>query len=391
MAGKKDNVEDVITADWLKTYIDETQKYDIRDWYLALSLRKQAYDFLVQFYDHPQKWLSFPGHLTFKSALAKRQLTRQLGSSWEAFVLGMEDKLSALIQFQKKYPAPDEKLHTSVPFTIIDFLDEGSLRVLIITPDNHCREYQATDIDSVLLLHDAFSNDTYELWEMNRTEPLKIIEHLNTLSEQIKTGNIFNFSEKEIIEILPKTQNGSDSWLEVVPFVIDTRSQNEIFHHVISSINNLESKHTGTYPPEKSNIDWKMVYFGDKWWSVTSERKSVLAEINLMKSDIEIKKEFNIWLKKTRRELNQPQPKKMHLDTHSTETVTKELRQTLALAFIDFKIIEFVNKEKISESCFFKAASNTRTFLPRYEKHVKNVIKKAMSADFMRQLAKQTL
>lgn len=397
MGNKNDSFESIITEKWLEKYMQKTQKYNSHDWYLALSIRKKAYDCLTRFYNHPRKWLSFPKHLTFSSPQIKEKLARQFGPAWKDFIFTTEENLSSLFQFQKEYPSTDkyDEKYISGPFTIIDFIEENSLEVLIITPENSCRQYQAKDIATILFLHDVFSKDTYDTFEATRPEPSETIEHLNILSEKIKSGDILEIPTEKINMPSFNSEKSSNDGFKIAPFAVNTLTQNQIFHHVINTMEDIEKKHTKTRPPEEPGIDWGSVYFPSELWSTTSEQKSVLAEINLMKSDSEIRKEFQIWLKSTRKKLRIPQPKRSHIDNYDTETVKKELSKTLALAFIDMKIIEFATKNKISESHFFKKAysvtntTKTHVFLSRYEKLVKEVITKAMSTDFIKHLEEQ--
>lgn len=386
MAGKKDDVEDVITAGWLKTYIDETQKYDVLDWYLALSSRKKIYDYLSWFYNHPHGRLSFSGHKTFSSPSALAQLTHAPTPLWMEFILRAEENLGSSITFQKEGPTPDEykqNLKTQ-QFRIIDFLDENSLRVLVITPDNNCREYIAIDNHSVLFMYEIFSDEIYNHWVSKHYEISEIEGQIRTLSEKIKSGEILKFSEADRASLPLLIQCTH-------PPSVTTLSQGNAFYYIERLKDQLERAYIRTKHKNEPDINWAEVQFMDTFWETNDEKTSVLAEINLLKPDADIIEDFSIWLKQIRLELNIPSLKR-EKDTAPTIEV---LTQTLTLAYIDFKIFEFANKIKKPES-FFSGIVSDLSPLPdnfpfelKYKEQVKDVAVKAMSNSFLNQLANQ--
>lgn len=386
MAGNKDNVAKAITAGWLKKYIDETQKYDALDWYLALSSRKKIYDYLSWFYNHSHGWLLFTGHKTFSSPSVLARLTHAPMPLWMRFIFRAEENLGSFITFQKEYPTPDEykqNLKTQ-QFRIIDFLDENSLRVLVITPGNSCREYIAIDNHSVLFMYEIFSDETYNHWVSKNYEISEIEGQIRTLSEKIKSGEILKFSEADRTRLSPLIQY-------TLPPSVTTLSQGDAFYYIERLKKQMGKVSVKTKHPNEPDINWNEVQLKDMFWEKNDEKTSVLAEINLLKSDTEITGDFMVWLKKIRQELNTPSLKREKDTTPTIEVLT----QTLTLAYIDFKIFEFANKIKKPES-FFSGIVSDLSPLPgnipfelKYKEQVKGVAVKAMSDSFLNQLANQ--
>ncbi|EDH5631371.1 hypothetical protein CB172_13100 [Salmonella enterica subsp. enterica serovar Claibornei] len=383
---KMNAVDRIITVDWLKNHIKKTQEYDTCDWYLALSARKKVYDYLSWYYDHPRGWLSAPGHITFASQSMLDKENRKTTPAWMTYLADVENNMRGFITFKEEYPTPDEYLQSlpSQPFTVIDSLEMESLQVLVITPENKCREYIATDENIASFMHTMFSDSVYASWKDSHFDITEINEQISNLSNKIASGEILTFSEED-------RKTGSPFIKGIPPLSVTTLTLSSVFSYVEHSKEHMEREYARSKHPDAPDINWAEVRLTGILQSENYTKSSVFAEINLMRPDSEIIRDFGNWLKQIRRELNTPSPAR----DNDTIPAVEDLAQTLALAYIDFKVVEFSAKVKKAESFFSNLVDDVSNkpdnlpFMPRYKEQVKDIAVKVMSDSFLYQLTQQ--
>ena len=396
MNKKLDSVESIVTIDWLKKYIEETQKYDACDWYLALSSRKNVHDYIVSLYQNPKGYLSPQGHKNFRSPLITEQLNRSPRPIWKAFLDGIEQELNTTIQFLGEYPTPDKHASTlsfsAFPFNTcsVETFENGPVKVRVFMSDGHYRKY-ITAPDSTFELMSLLNDDIYFEWcEKNTNEP-EAIRQIPSLVEKIKNGEILSFTEERATFSLPKESNFSvwSQCMATPSHSVKTVTAGYAFMYLNKLMLSTDNASAQSKKPFEEKI----------FWSENSQEKTILAEINLMKSDKEIIQDFSRWLVQTRQRLEIPFPPKKQIVRNPVQKTTDELTQTLALAYIDFKILELHYREKKPESFFLELARQlsgpdkicnfNATDEEKIKDKIKNIVRKAMSADFMKQLSEQ--
>jgi hypothetical protein len=379
------NMERIITAKWLERYIDKTSEYDIKDWYLALSIRKHIHDYLVALYDNPLGFMSPLGHQNFKTPAIDRRLKFLTRPTWKAFIDAIEKECNAIICFRREYQTPDKYIShpapSDFPFTTLsaDTPDGNFVKVRVFMPDRYYRKYILPSVEIFEFLN-LFNNEIYAEWQKQNINEQEIPEQLSLLSRKIESGEILNFSEDERRNISPPKESDFSVWSQTITkpsHAVKTVTTEYAFLYLDTQMQLSENDEGKNDNPFSKKMLWTEGY----------REKTILAEIDLMRSDREIKEDFNEWLKQIRLISDISAPPRKQTAKNPVQIMTDKLTRTLALAYIDFKIIELNYLEKEPESNFFDIIDTA--YKDEDKERIKHVVRKAMSASFIKELSVQ--